>query len=282
MNFEWIESFVTVAQHRSLSKASEVLNMTQPAVSKQIRKLEEMVGAQLLNRSYAGIRLTEKGERFLHEAQPMLISWERIRDDIVSDVNIREVTIVTLPYISNFYLPRVIVKLREKSIEVHIKVMDHSEEIWDCVRSGNAKLAILDSRYINGPIWQKALFQNSYHAIIPSTHRLAGKGGLTLMDLKDENFVVFPYESDITKNIMAEFDSRQWKLKINEVIRFDQAIIPFVGVGFGVTLLPAVAVSCPFMVMAESSPIIDYRNQTTFSLISSSESLGEYISGMIS
>jgi len=64
-----IQCFVEITQQQSLKKAAERMFLTQPAISKTLRELEEIVGATLMHRNRAGVRLTKRGEVFLHFAQ---------------------------------------------------------------------------------------------------------------------------------------------------------------------------------------------------------------------
>lgn len=59
VDIDWLRCFLICAEYKSFSKVAERLHMTQPAVSKQIRKLEDELGVELLHRSPQGIQLTE-------------------------------------------------------------------------------------------------------------------------------------------------------------------------------------------------------------------------------
>ena len=67
MDLEAVRSFIKVKHTRSLSKASKILHISQPALSKQIRKLEADLEVTLLKRSAQGVELTEAGELFIKE-----------------------------------------------------------------------------------------------------------------------------------------------------------------------------------------------------------------------
>lgn len=72
MNTVQLECFVTVAEHLNFSKASRVLKITQPAVSHQIRTLEEELDVKLFNRTSKSVTLTQEGILFLADAQLIL------------------------------------------------------------------------------------------------------------------------------------------------------------------------------------------------------------------
>ncbi|MGR5910014.1 LysR family transcriptional regulator [Bacillus pacificus] len=71
--------FLICAEYKSFSKVAEHLHMTQPAVSKQIRKLEDELGVELLHRSPQGIQLTEAGIQFQKRTTSLLEDWEIIK-----------------------------------------------------------------------------------------------------------------------------------------------------------------------------------------------------------
>ncbi|WP_102272059.1 LysR family transcriptional regulator [Cytobacillus massiliigabonensis] len=97
MNLQGLESFLMVANKKSISKAAATLHMTQPTLSTRIKKLEEDLGFPLLERSWEGVRLSKQGQyflpfavHFLHEfsnASTAIASFK----DFVSEVAAREV-----------------------------------------------------------------------------------------------------------------------------------------------------------------------------------------------
>lgn len=72
MDLEGLQSFVTIAKEKSISKAANTLHVTQPTLSARIRKLEEGMGVKLLERNWEGVRLTEQGHYFLYYAIQMV------------------------------------------------------------------------------------------------------------------------------------------------------------------------------------------------------------------
>ena len=72
MNTVQLECFITVAEYLNFSRASEVLRITQPAVSHQIQSLEEELDVRLFNRTSKAVSLTPEGIRFLPDAELIL------------------------------------------------------------------------------------------------------------------------------------------------------------------------------------------------------------------
>ena len=73
-NLEYYKTFYTVAKVKSMTKASEELMVSQPAISKSIRMLEAQLGGTLFNRSNKGLELTEEGQMLFDKIRPALDS----------------------------------------------------------------------------------------------------------------------------------------------------------------------------------------------------------------
>ncbi|TMV00484.1 LysR family transcriptional regulator [Streptomyces sp. DASNCL29] len=66
LDLRLVHSFTVIAEHRHFGRAAEALHITQPSLSRQIHRLEQQLGARLLDRTPRGSRLTEAGQVFLH------------------------------------------------------------------------------------------------------------------------------------------------------------------------------------------------------------------------
>lgn len=108
MDIRQLRYFAAVAKHESLTAASEALNVTQPAIGQQIRKLEESLGLKLLNRHSRGMRLTPVGKVLLRHSLDVLASIERIERDLGRFRNSGEgtVRIGVTPSLSRVLVPR--------------------------------------------------------------------------------------------------------------------------------------------------------------------------------
>src|ERR1700734_1672699 len=77
LDLRLVRYFVVVADHRHFGRAATALRVAQPSLSRQIRRLEQQLGARLLDRTPQGTRLTEAGEVFLPAARALLRSAAR-------------------------------------------------------------------------------------------------------------------------------------------------------------------------------------------------------------
>src|SRR5919198_1861111 len=72
LDLRLVHCFTVIAEHRHFGRAAEALHVTQPSLSRQIHRLEQQLGARLLDRTPRGSRLTEAGEVFLPQARALL------------------------------------------------------------------------------------------------------------------------------------------------------------------------------------------------------------------
>lgn len=110
IKFRHIQSFVEIAKFQSLKQAAEKLFLTQPAISKTLKELEEIVGAPLMVRNRAGVALTPQGEVFLHFAQMSLVSLQQGFDGIkqVGRDGEERLFVGSLPSVAASLLPKTV------------------------------------------------------------------------------------------------------------------------------------------------------------------------------
>lgn len=84
MNITQVRYVLAVAKYQSFSKAASHLYITQPALSLQIRKLEEELETPLFTRTPQGVFLTDAGHAFCKDAKPVIVAWERLQRNMAS------------------------------------------------------------------------------------------------------------------------------------------------------------------------------------------------------
>ncbi len=118
--------FVVVAAHGSFNRAAQVLHLTQPALSRQVRDLEEELSVPLLVRSRNAVRLTDAGERFYEEAREVLaradLAVQRIRGERHGDV----VRMGYAPSATAGILPRALERFQMEHPTVRVELLDVS------------------------------------------------------------------------------------------------------------------------------------------------------------
>jgi LysR family nitrogen assimilation transcriptional regulator len=138
--------FVTVVEFGSFTKAADALHITQPALSRQVKQLEEELGVELLLREGRGIRVTDAGEALLLHARTIARDFERLREDMQarSGEPTGRVVFGIPPTLADTLVPRLVEAARHKFPLVTLKVAEGlTPVLLDWVRSSDADLAIV-------------------------------------------------------------------------------------------------------------------------------------------
>lgn len=157
MKTEWLEAFHVTAETSSLTKASELLHMTQPALSKQIKNLEQAVGAPLFTRTTSGVSLTPAGEIVFKDGQNILEQLDDMQRKIKQLQGQTSFTLGSWPSVAMSYLPQHFAKhptaggpeLKIKTAHTYIELMAGLEQHqYDAAFSTTGKSTIRIRRRI--------------------------------------------------------------------------------------------------------------------------------------
>lgn len=145
IKFRQIEAFVEIAQQGSLKAAARALGLTQPAISKILRDLEDIMGAPLMERGRGGIRLTAEGELFLHAAEASLGALRQGFDGVerLRSGGARRIAVGALPSVAARVLPEAALGFQALAPETTLSLQDGPHGyLMDRLRSGALELAV--------------------------------------------------------------------------------------------------------------------------------------------
>jgi LysR family nitrogen assimilation transcriptional regulator len=178
MDIRQLSLFRRVAEEGSFSRAAAVLGITQPALSRRIRALEEELGTTLLYRNGRGVVLTEEGRRFSEAVVPVLEELQRIRADAVASSGaLRGRLVVAMPpSVIAGLAPPLMRHVREAMPELDLHLMDgHTGTIHEWLTSGRVDIAVLNPMRQNPAIRSEPLFDAElYLGYAPGDARIAG------------------------------------------------------------------------------------------------------------
>ncbi len=146
MDIKSLKSFLQVAQARSFSKAAALLGVTQPALSRQMQRLEEEVGQSLLYRDGRGIALTEAGRIFLGHARAVVEEMQGAKSELANLLGEPRgtVTIGLPPTMSQALLPAIVRRIRNAYPRIHLRVTQAlSGELNEWLMAGRVDAAVL-------------------------------------------------------------------------------------------------------------------------------------------
>ncbi|WP_137701313.1 pca operon transcription factor PcaQ [Marimonas lutisalis] len=145
IKFRHIQCFTEIAREGSLKRAAETLHLTQPAISKTLKELEDILGATLLTRSRAGTSLTRQGEVFLHFARASLASLQQGLDEVhETGTNARaRLRVGALPSVAAWLMPPVAREFAALAPDAVLQIIDGPHGyLTDRLRLGELDLVI--------------------------------------------------------------------------------------------------------------------------------------------
>ncbi|MBD1370987.1 LysR family transcriptional regulator [Hazenella sp. IB182357] len=278
MRIDWLIAFQTTAELRSLTKASEVLHLSQPALGKQIRSLERDVNAQLFLRSATGVALTPEGEILLRYIPKILYQVQQLRKEITSSEQSKTITIGSWPSISTFYLPRKLAQLnsRTRDIKFNIKISHSFTELIDRLEQGDIDVILCDDTVLSHPYTSAPLFTEAFQLFVHASHPLAQeKSTVSFEQIKHESFVTLPSTCDIRLLIEQGFKQRNTQFNVSTELEFGQSILGFISANLGKSILPTIFKESLHSEMIRVLPITGFNIQRKISLIAQDEALVE-------
>jgi DNA-binding transcriptional LysR family regulator len=145
MNFTQLATYLEVIQSKSFSKAARKLYLSQPAISLQIKKLEEELGLTLIERDKNSFSVTREGKRFFRFAEYVDQEYRHLTYDLTQMQHgvTGNLNLISSPIIGEFLLPSILSKFKElnPSIEIRMETLSDSHKILDQI--SNAKKSIV-------------------------------------------------------------------------------------------------------------------------------------------
>src|SRR5688572_4791166 len=187
--------FAVVAEERHVGNAAARLFISQPALSQQIRLLEEQVGLPLFVRHPRGVELTEAGEVLLGEARSVLGGSDRL-EATVDDLRRGRSTGLRIglpPGLPPSLLPELLTPLREGEPDARIEVRElTTPDQLVALRDGDLDLGLVREPVDDDRLARRTLLVEPLGASLPAGHPLAARESVSLRDLASELFVCFP------------------------------------------------------------------------------------------
>jgi DNA-binding transcriptional LysR family regulator len=190
LDLRLVRYFTAVAEHRHFGRAATELRIAQPSLSRQIRRLEQQLGARLLDRTPQGTALTEAGEVFLPRARALLRSAAQAAAATRAAARPSRITI---GYTPGLIVTPAVRNLRHRHPDADVQTL-HLE--WNEPRA-----ALLDHR-VDAAVTRLPIRTDGLHVtilydeprllLVSLDHRLAGKESVTLDDIAGEPIPRFP------------------------------------------------------------------------------------------
>ncbi|MET0520176.1 MAG: LysR family transcriptional regulator [Burkholderiaceae bacterium] len=241
MNLRQVRAFVTVAQLRSFTRAAELMHLSQPALTVQIRKLEEALRCRLLDRNSRSVELTRIGRDLLPALQRSLQGFDAIVVDThaQSAGRLGTVRVASLPSFAASLLPEVIQACRQANPGLGFVVRDAvAGQVAQLVRSEEVDVGITGGEVVDGELDLLHQAEDRMQLVFPAGHPIARRRAIRL-----EHFVELPLVlTDPATSVRAVVDRAFLAIGRQPLIACEttymMTAVAMVRAGLGLTILP--------------------------------------------
>jgi DNA-binding transcriptional LysR family regulator len=246
MELTQLKYFVTIAETLSFTRAADVVHVSQPALSYQMKRLEEELGVQLFDRHGRSISLTPDGMVFLPLAQGVLSraneSIRMVRD--YSGVEIGEVMMGVAPSVSTYLMPELLASFHQVFPRVRVDMVeDGDQQLRRRVSSGSMDFAVVANPGSPSSVNISPLGSEDLMVVVPPTHRLAESVIIDLAELRDEAFVLPTTSYHLSTQIIEACRRAGFEPSSAYQVASLETLKNLVRVGLGVSILPSIALT---------------------------------------
>lgn len=242
LTFKQVEAFLALAQTLSFSRAAEMIHLSQPALSANIQRLEETIGARLFDRDTRTVTLTAAGKEFADIATGLKNHAEKglahMRDFAVGKRG--HLNIAVAPLVAASSLPHVLVNYRNAHPNIKLRIYDELSNICaEMVRSGMAEVAIMPERSQDSDLTQQVLFRDPLIVLCAPDHPLAKSGGVQWSDIIACDLIVRGSDSSVRQLVEAHYLKHGVMLQPAYEVNHIGTSLSMIAAGLGIGVVPA-------------------------------------------
>lgn len=265
-----MKAFVTIAELGSFSKAAEVLNLTQPALTRKIKKIEGNLSTCLFERTTRKVSLTPAGKLLLPEAKSLLSSLDAAIiniSDLTSNLH-DTVTLSCIPTAVFYFLPRAIVQFNQRYPNIKVRIYEQGiETCMDSVRKGDVDFGINMNLITYPDIDFVPLVNEPFVLACRQDHPLASRKLVEWRELVTQTLIGVRKSSGNRQLIERSLADKPWKLDWFYEVRHLSTSLGLVEAGLGVSAVPCLAMPHSGNSTVVSVPLVEPVIRRTLGMI---------------
>ncbi len=245
MNLRDLKYIVEVARERNFARASAKVFVSQPALSMQIKKLEETLGVEIFERDKQNFLITPVGAEIIKKAEIILQESEEIKMIAKNskDPHKGEIRIGAFPTVASYFLPNFVKNIHKKFPHLKIFLIEaKSAELITKLKSGEIDFCLLAMPIKDDNLIGEKIFSEKFLLATPKGHPLSKKSKIQIKELKKQELMLLEdghclrdQALEICSMVKA-FENQDFKATSLETLR------QMVANGTGITLIPEIAV----------------------------------------
>jgi DNA-binding transcriptional LysR family regulator len=246
MNFQQIQYFLTLADELHFWKTSEKVFITQSALSRHIKSMEQELGFNLFERDKRNVKLTPAGEFLRDQYAKLLADYDSVtrRAGLIASGEIGAIRIGHPASITFSVLPDLLLALHQQHPHIVAQMIEvDAGDVDSFLQSHRIDIAFNRETAKAKDLVSSHLMTENFALVVPAQHRFAGKRELTLKDLyrlKDEEFVLpaLNGKSEHASQLRAIFHEAGFDPIIHAESDFGVTLLGLVAKGLGISIMP--------------------------------------------
>ena len=245
MNLRDLKYVIEVAKTQNFARAAENCFVSQPALSMQIKKLEDELGVEIFERSRSSFLITKVGAEIIAKAELLLQQVDEIQQIAKNshDPLGGELKIGAFPTLASYFFPGAIKKISKNFPKLKILLLEEkTDDLIAKLQNGEIDCAFLANPIAENNLEYEKIFSEKFLLATPKNHPLARKKKIQARDLKNQKLMLLE-DGHCLRNqaleacsMLGAFEDRAFKATSLETLR--QMVIA----GSGITLIPEIAV----------------------------------------
>jgi DNA-binding transcriptional LysR family regulator len=244
MSLRQMHYFAVLAQELHFGRTAARLHIAQPALSQQIRNLEEQIGVRLLERTSRKVCLTKAGKVYYERVQAILADIAAAEEG-ARQIALGQCGVVEAGYLTtamHTFLPDAVKTFRQAHPNINLRLQNLcSHEQYLALDSGELDVAFANLTGLHNEAFMYSVFIDGVQVLaVPEGHRLASRKSVSVLELNGEAMVSYHRHSQCKtmQNFFKTFETRGVHPVIAQEAPLEQSILALVAGGIGVAMVP--------------------------------------------
>lgn len=241
MELRQLQLFLEVAKHKSITKAAEAMHLSQPALSKSIRALEEELGMTLIIRTNKTSDLTDAGRIVLEYSQKMVSVLSEMKTTLndITNLSRGQIDIGLPPFIGSLFFPRVMAKFHHAFPNIELNITEYGgARVVKSVEEGEFELGVAVLPINEQQFDVYPIVEEEMKLLVYKDHHLAARQVVDIKELKDEEFIFYHEEFALNQIMRNHFIAAGFEPNILFMSSQWDLMTEMVAANLGITILP--------------------------------------------
>lgn len=240
MNLHHLKVFWVVSQAGSISAGAQQLHISQPAVTREIRDLEQSLGLTLFDRLPRGIRLTEGGQRLQHFAERIFTLEHAAERELLNFAQLHhgEINLAASNTIGTYWLPAVLTRFRQKHPGIRLQLLiSNTQGILQQLDDGLISLGFVEGTFSPGRYHNQLLQDDCLLPVVSPKHPLAKARRLRLAHLQQHDLYLRESGSGSRISVEQLYQQHGLEAQPSIVVTSSEALKQLISEGQGIAWL---------------------------------------------